>query len=73
MKLIDNLASTPKMYVVQVLAIIGVVNLIWSQLPPDTVAALPAGLVYYVNVGLSILATAVRVIKQFDTDDEPQS
>ena len=64
MKLIDNWQQAHRMYVVQVLALIAIVQAVWAELPPETVAKLPAGLVHYITAALAVLGIAVRVIKQ---------
>ena len=64
MKLIDNWQQAPRMYVVQVLALIAIVQAVWAELPPETVASLPAGFVHYVTAALAVLGIAARVIKQ---------
>lgn len=84
MKLIDNWAQAPRMYVVQVLAAIAAVQGGWAMLKteaPELVAALPPNLVHYVTVGLALSGVVVRLIKQFyappefaptqPTEDEP--
>lgn len=64
MKLIDNWQQAHRMYVVQVLALIAIVQAVWAELPPETVASLPAGFVHYVTSALAVLGIVVRVIKQ---------
>ena len=65
MKLIDNWQQAPRMYVVQVLALIAIVQAVWAELPPETVASLPAGFVHYVTAALALGGIVARVIKQF--------
>ena len=64
MKLIENWQASPKMYVVQILATIGLVQAVWAELPPEVLAELPKNLVHYITVGLSIAGIILRVIKQ---------
>lgn len=64
MKLIDNWRDAPRMYVMQVLALIAILQAAWAELPPQTVAELPAGFVHYATVALALLAMIGRVIKQ---------
>ena len=64
MKLIENWQASPKMYVVQVLATIALVQTIWAELPAEVLAELPKNLVHYVTLGLSVAGIILRVVKQ---------
>jgi hypothetical protein len=65
MKLVENWQQAPRMYVVQVLAVIAIVQAVWAELPPEIVAKLPAGFVHYVTAALAVGGIVARVIKQF--------
>lgn len=65
MKLIDNWQQAPRMYVVQVLALIAILQTVWAELPPETVASLPAGFVHYATAALAVGGIVARVLKQF--------
>jgi hypothetical protein len=74
MKLIDNWrdAAKLKMYVMQVLAVIAALQLVWTQLPPELVAQFPEHFVNYATLALTVLAGVARVLKQFmDTESPP--
>tara|TARA_R110000868_G_scaffold2620_8_gene18735 strand:- start:25 stop:261 length:237 start_codon:yes stop_codon:yes gene_type:complete len=64
MALIDNWKSSPKMYVVQILATIALVQTIWAELPAEVLTELPKNLVHYVTLALSVAGIILRVIKQ---------
>lgn len=76
MALIDNAAQAPKMYVVQVLAAIAALQAVWTQLPPDVLAIMPANFVHYATAALAVLGVVARVAKQFGapetTPEEPK-
>jgi hypothetical protein len=70
MTLIDNWKQAHRMYVVQVLALIAIVQAVWAELPPETVASLPAGLVHYLTAALAVGGIVARVLKQFYAEGE---
>jgi hypothetical protein len=70
---IDNWRQAPRMYVVQVLATIAIVQGVWAELPPELIAQLPPNLVHWVTVALSLAGIVVRVIKQFHPPDFPDT
>jgi hypothetical protein len=65
MKLIENVGSAHKMYVVQVLGLIALLNGVWAELPPEFKAQFGPGFIHYANITLAALGVVVRVIKQF--------
>jgi hypothetical protein len=71
MALIDNAAQAPKMYVVQVLAVIAALQAVWTQLPAEVMAYIPPNFVHYATAGLALLGVVARVIKQFDAPFAP--
>lgn len=71
MQLIDNWKAAPKMYVVQILATIAVVQGVWAELPPDVVAMLPPQFVHYATAALAAVGVLVRILKQFQAPDVP--
>lgn len=62
--LIDNWKAAPRMLVVQTLAIIAIVQIVWAELPPDLVAELPPKLVHWITIGLTVAGIVARVVKQ---------
>jgi hypothetical protein len=65
MKLVSNAGKAHRMYVMQVLAVIALVQGVWASLPAELIASLPPGLVHYVTAALAVIGMVVRVIKQF--------
>ena len=64
MKLIPNISQSWRMWSVQLLAVIALVQGVWLSLPADARSALPQDTVYWVTLALSIAAQVARVIKQ---------
>lgn len=73
MTLIDNWKQAHRMYVVQVLALIAILQAVWAELPPETVANLPAGFVHYATAALAVAGIVARVLKQFYDEQFPET
>lgn len=70
MKLIDNAPQAWRMWSMQLFALAAVVQGVWLALPEETKASLPADVVQWATMALSILGAVARVIKQ-DIPPEP--
>ena len=73
MNLIPNAGDWYKLWSVRVLAVIGLLPIIWQQIPDDIKANLPPSLVYWVTSALAVLAIVLRVVKQANLDGTPSA
>jgi hypothetical protein len=64
MEFIPNAGKAWRMWSVQIMAIIAVVQGIWTQLPEDIRASLPASFIQWLTAGLTVAGIAARVVQQ---------
>jgi hypothetical protein len=64
MKLVDNAASAPRWFSMQLLTIVAALQVVWETLPPDALAIIPEGWRGYITLGLVLAAMVGRLIDQ---------
>lgn len=64
MKLIPEWRKAWRMFSVQALAVIAMLPLIWSELPPDLVAMIPPAWTPYILTALAVAGIVGRLVDQ---------
>jgi hypothetical protein len=64
MKLVDNAASAPRWFSMQLLTIVAALQVVWETLPPDALALIPVEYRGYIPLGLVLAAMVGRLIDQ---------
>jgi hypothetical protein len=64
MNLIPNASQAWRMWSVQIMALVAVVQGIWTQIPDDIKATLPPTFIQWLTAGMTVVGIAVRVVQQ---------